>query len=104
LTGGCKKKATIGENWIEAREFEILNMARRELSKNPNLVLLSPAVGKALPVISFVVLHSSGRMLHHNFVCTLLNDLFGIQVRGGCMCAGPFAEKLLGMSQELAAE
>ena len=26
--------------------------------------------------------------LHHNFVCQLLNDLFGVQVRGGCQCAG----------------
>lgn len=28
--------------------------------------------------------------LHYNFVSTLLNDLFGIQVRGGCACAGPY--------------
>ena len=31
----------------------------------------------------------SGRYLHHNFVVALLNDLFGIQSRGGCSCAGP---------------
>ncbi len=40
-----------------------------------------------------------GGYLHHNFVCSLLNDLFGIQARGGCACAGPYAQRLLGMSQ-----
>lgn len=28
---------------------------------------------------------------HYNFICTLLNDLFGIQTRGGCMCSGPYS-------------
>ncbi len=40
--------------------------------------------------MSFVVRHG-GRYLHHNFVVALLNDLFGIQARGGCSCAGPTA-------------
>jgi selenocysteine lyase/cysteine desulfurase len=35
------------------------------------------------------------KYLHHNFVCLLLNDLFGIQVRSGCACAGPYALDLL---------
>ena len=30
--------------------------------------------------------------LHHNYVCALLNDVFGIQARGGCACAGPYAQ------------
>uniref|UniRef100_H3GNH1 Aminotransferase class V domain-containing protein n=1 Tax=Phytophthora ramorum TaxID=164328 RepID=H3GNH1_PHYRM len=42
-----------------------------------------------LPVFSFLV-RFGDRFLHHNFVCALLNDLFGIQARGGCQCAGPF--------------
>jgi hypothetical protein len=37
------------------------------------------------------------RYLHHNFVVTLLNDLFGIQTRGGCSCAGPYGHRLLGI-------
>ena len=32
---------------------------------------------------------ADGEYLHHNFVVALLNDLFGIQTRGGCSCAGP---------------
>lgn len=38
------------------------------------------------------------RFLHYNFVCALLNDLFGVQSRGGCQCAGPYSQSLLGMS------
>jgi hypothetical protein len=39
------------------------------------------------------------KFLHHNFVVTLLNDLFGIQARGGCMCAGPLGMRLLDISE-----
>lgn len=45
---------------------------------------------------------ATGLYLHHNFVTKLLNDLFGIQSRSGCACAGPYAEYLLGISEELA--
>jgi hypothetical protein len=38
--------------------------------------------------------------LHHNFVVALLNDLFGIQSRGGCSCAGPYGHRLLGIDIE----
>ena len=38
------------------------------------------------------------RFLHYNFVSALLNDLFGVQSRGGCMCAGPYSQWLLGLS------
>jgi hypothetical protein len=46
--------------------------------------------------VSFVVKHG-GRYLHHNFIVALLNDLFGIQARGGCSCAGPYGHRLLGI-------
>ena len=42
----------------------------------------------------------SGRYLHHNFVVALLSDLFGIQSRGGCSCAGPYGHRLLGIDIE----
>ncbi|EER01172.1 hypothetical protein Pmar_PMAR024247, partial [Perkinsus marinus ATCC 50983] len=38
-----------------------------------------------------------GRYLHYNFVGCVLNDVFGIQARGGCACAGPYGEALLGL-------
>jgi hypothetical protein len=47
-----------------------------------------------------VVQRPGGRYLHHNFVVALLNDLFGIQARGGCSCAGPYGHRLLGIDLE----
>lgn len=44
------------------------------------------------------------QFLHHNFASKLLDDLFGIQTRGGCACAGPYAEDILGIDEELAAQ
>ena len=46
----------------------------------------------------------SGRYLHHNFVVALLNDLFGIQSRGGCSCAGPYGHRLLGIDLDRSRE
>ncbi|CAG7826646.1 unnamed protein product, partial [Allacma fusca] len=43
-----------------------------------------------------------GYHLHQNFVVALLNDIFGIQCRGGCMCAGPYAQILLDISIDTA--
>ena len=34
----------------------------------------------------------------------LLNDLFGIQSRGGCSCAGPYGHRLLGIDLETSHE
>ena len=48
----------------------------------------------AVQILSFLIRHGD-RFLHWNFVSVLLNDLFGIQARGGCMCAGPYGHKLL---------
>ena len=44
------------------------------------------------------------RYLHHNFVVSLLNDLFGIQARGGCSCAGPYGHRLLGIDLDTSKE
>jgi len=79
---------------------------QRELSSIPNLVLLdagysdsSESTYKKLPIYSFLIKWGT-RFLHYNFVCALLNDVFGIQSRGGCSCAGPFGLHLLGLYDE----
>mmetsp|Transcript_29052 Transcript_29052/g.32590 ORF Transcript_29052/g.32590 Transcript_29052/m.32590 type:complete len:1297 (-) Transcript_29052:13-3903(-) len=73
---------------------------QERLKNVPNLVLLdgkfSMDVPK-LPIYSFLI--RCGKMfLHYNYVCALLNDVFGIQSRGGCQCAGPYSQYLLGMN------
>lgn len=52
-----------------------------------------------LAILSFNLRHDKG-MLHPRFVTRLLNDLFGIQARAGCSCAGPFGHRLLGIGEE----
>ncbi|KAM6590568.1 hypothetical protein CsatA_013173 [Cannabis sativa] len=43
--------------------------------------------------------NNSGKPLHGAFVAALLSDLFGIQARGGCACAGPYGHTLLGVNE-----
>jgi selenocysteine lyase/cysteine desulfurase/tRNA(Ile)-lysidine synthase TilS/MesJ len=63
----------------------------------PNLVLLgADDGGQNLPIFSFLI-RCGSRFLHYNYVCAILNDMFGIQSRGGCQCAGPYSQRLLGL-------
>jgi hypothetical protein len=66
---------------------------------NPRLVILGNPKAHRLSIVSFLVRHGE-LYLHHNFVVALLNDLFGIQARGGCSCAGPYGHRLLGIDLE----
>ena len=67
----------------------------------PTIEILGNLDAERLSIVSFVVrAPDSGRYLHHNFVVALLNDLFGIQARGGCSCAGPYGHRLLGIDLE----
>ena len=50
-----------------------------------------------LPIFSFLI-KCGHRFLHYNYVCAILNDLFGIQSRGGCQCSGPYSQHLLGLT------
>lgn len=61
--------------------------------KNPKITILGNEKARRLPIFSLLIHHpDSGKILHHNFVSVLLNDLYGIQARGGCACAGPYAQ------------
>ena len=62
---------------------------------NPRIEILGSCQARRLAVVSFRARHGEGLYLHHNFVVALLNDLFGIQARGGCSCAGPYGHRLL---------
>ena len=73
--------------------FFLHRKALKAWSSSSNLVLLGNTLVPRLPIFSFLIRHpTTGAFLHHNYVCVLLNDLFGIQARGGCACAGPYAQ------------
>lgn len=81
----------------------LCSLARGLWSDVPELRLLGGFGPRRLPIFSFVVRAGpAGRLLHHSFVTALLNDIFGIQSRPGCACAGPYALDLLGIDEDVA--
>jgi len=96
-------KEAVGVEAIRAREESFIRRAIARWRAEPGLEILGNPDLDRLSIVSFVVRHE-GRYLHHNFVVALLNDLFGIQSRGGCSCAGPYGHRLLGIDLETSHE
>jgi selenocysteine lyase/cysteine desulfurase len=93
-------KQAVGVPLIKSVEEALLRRAVEAWSTEPTIEILGNLEAERLSILSFVVKHPGGRYLHHNFVVALLNDLFGIQARGGCSCAGPYGHRLLGIDIE----
>jgi selenocysteine lyase/cysteine desulfurase len=89
-------KEEVGTGLIREREESFIRRAIALWAEEPNIRILGNPTADRLSIVSFVVRHGD-RFLHHNFVVALLNDLFGIQARGGCSCAGPYGHRLLGI-------
>ncbi|HJU82442.1 MAG TPA: aminotransferase class V-fold PLP-dependent enzyme [Acidimicrobiia bacterium] len=89
-------KEAVGVPEIRRREEDFIQRAIDSWSQNPNLQILGNPKAERLSIVSFVI-RFRDRYLHHNYVVALLNDLFGIQARGGCSCAGPYGHRLLGI-------
>lgn len=97
-----KLKENVTAEWIMAREENLVQLAYSKWQNIPELVILGSTRAPRLSIFSFMIRHlSTGFFLHHNFVCALLNDIYGIQARGGCACAGPYAQDLLGIDEAL---
>ena len=92
-------KSAVGEQAIREREESFISRAIERWSGVPGLEILGNRSARRLSIVSFTVRHGN-RYLHHNLVVALLNDLFGIQARGGCSCAGPYGHRLLGIDIE----
>jgi selenocysteine lyase/cysteine desulfurase len=94
-------KEAVGYQNIREKEHAFITRAIARWRSNPNLQILGNPDAWRLSIVSFMVRHHStatdwkGLRLHHNFIVALLNDLFGIQARGGCSCAGPYGHRLL---------
>jgi selenocysteine lyase/cysteine desulfurase len=93
-------KRQVGVERIEAREHELLARAMRRWSTNGNIEILgNPDPERRIGIVSFNLRDPRGRYLHPKLVTVLLNDLFGIQSRAGCSCAGPYGHRLLGIDR-----
>jgi selenocysteine lyase/cysteine desulfurase len=92
-------KMRVGCDAIREREEALIDRAISTWSAEPDIQILGNPALPRLSIVSFTVRHD-GRYLHHNLVVALLNDVFGIQSRGGCSCAGPYGHRLLGIDIE----
>ncbi len=83
-------KEAMGTSRIRKREQALLGLLLAELRAIPRLHILADHVEERLPIVSFYV-----EDVHYNLLVRLLNDRFGVQVRGGCSCAGTYGHYLL---------
>ncbi|HYK69951.1 MAG TPA: aminotransferase class V-fold PLP-dependent enzyme [Streptosporangiaceae bacterium] len=91
-------KQAVGTDLIAAREEQLWRyVLGRWVAKSGIEVLGNPRAAR-LSIASFRIRHGA-QYLHHNFVVAVLNDLFGIQARGGCSCAGPYGHRLLAIGE-----
>ncbi|KAL0449809.1 UNVERIFIED_CONTAM: hypothetical protein Slati_1537300 [Sesamum latifolium] len=118
-------KEYIGYKPIEILENSYIARALERLLPNPHIWVLGNTTAQRQAIVSFLV-HSTtysssprktgqeakagldlwretgntvDKPLHGPFVAKLLNDLFGIQARGGCACAGPYGHSLLNVDE-----
>ena len=88
-------KEQMGVDQICEREEQLLNRAFTGLEKINGIHILADNVRNRIGVISFYIENQ-----HYNLIVKLLSDRYGIQVRGGCACAGTYGHFLLDVSYE----
>ena len=86
-------KDAVGAEEIHRRETAFARRALASWVENRNVRILGNPALERLAIVSFGIRHPRG-MLHSNFVVALLSDLFGIQARSGCFCAGPYIHRM----------
>lgn len=98
----------IGLHFIENREkklkewiFKSVEEMNKKWKKNKKLhgcqidILGTQKIEERSSVFSVVFYDPEGKIYHYHLIQRILNDIFGIQLRSGCNCAGPFGVKLL---------
>ncbi|WP_371207488.1 aminotransferase class V-fold PLP-dependent enzyme [Komagataeibacter sp. SM21] len=99
-------KEAMGQDWLDTRHATLHKRALQAWQHNPHITILgNPAASRCLPIFSIQV-HDTrqGGLIHQQLFTRMLSDLYGIQARGGCACAGPYAHDLLGIDQLMSEE
>mgnify|MGYP005858642679 FL=1 len=89
----------MGTENIHLREKELIETTFRRFRQIDALHILAGEITERLGVFSFYIDN-----IHHNLVTRLLNDRYGIQVRGGCSCAGTYGHFLLDVDIKMSKE
>ncbi|KAF4679064.1 hypothetical protein FOZ60_015578 [Perkinsus olseni] len=99
----------LDHDMIAKTERRMATQLVERLSKCSKIHILGPQDrSQCAGIVSFNILYNEdpatkrGLYLHYNFVGAVLNDVFGVQGRGGCACAGPYAHSLLGINNDMA--
>ncbi|MFT7688256.1 MAG: selenocysteine lyase/cysteine desulfurase [Candidatus Azotimanducaceae bacterium] len=91
-----KLQQNIGTELIEVKESAFVQRAIERWKSFPSINMLGNLSASRLAIVSFCI-SNNGDELHYGLVVAMLNDIFGIQARGGCSCAGPYGHELLGI-------
>ncbi|GAA3880452.1 aminotransferase class V-fold PLP-dependent enzyme [Streptomyces lacrimifluminis] len=90
-------KQAVGTDTIQAAEERHWRQVLTGWGADSRIEILGDHHARRLSIVSFRIRYGEHSHLHHNYVVALLNDLLGIQARGGCSCAGPYGHRLLGI-------
>lgn len=96
-------KNKVGINNIEDIEQYYMESFYNELKNEEKLSFLGETnPDKKVGIIPFNIKFADTQlMLHPKFVTKLLNDLFGIQTRAGCSCAGPYGHLIMNIKNDV---
>ncbi|TKZ19226.1 aminotransferase class V-fold PLP-dependent enzyme [Shimia litoralis] len=90
-------KDVIGQDYMTSRNANLAHKAFAIWGNDPCIEILAPNDQDRLPFLSFVPRSPDGQRLNYQTFTRALSDLYGIQARGGCSCAGPYVHRLMGI-------
>ncbi|MEK4145998.1 aminotransferase class V-fold PLP-dependent enzyme [Robertmurraya sp. FSL W8-0741] len=88
-------KEEMDSEYMLAQDEKLIRLLLERLVENKKIIILEEHRWDRLPIVSFYV-----EEVHHQLIVKLLNDVYGIQVRGGCSCAGTYGHYLLQIGKE----
>ncbi len=93
-------KNKVGQDRIQEIEDHYYQRFMAEFEGDTRIHFYGPTeMQRKIPIIPFNIVHKD-KILHPKFVTRLFNDLFGIQTRAGCSCAGPYGHYLMNIQNQ----
>ena len=94
-------KHKVGQATIDQLEKHLYEKFMAAFAGDGRIIFYGPLdPAKKVPIVPFNIRHRD-RILHPKFVTRLINDLFGIQTRAGCSCAGPYGHQLMRIGSQV---
>jgi selenocysteine lyase/cysteine desulfurase len=96
-------KKKIGVELINEIEDYFMQRFYKHFATNGKMILYGAnKAGRKVCIIPFNIKYGEqDKLLHPKLVTKLLSDLFGIQTRAGCSCAGPYGHRIMNIGQEV---